>query len=969
MIAVDRRGWRRRSLLVAVVVLVASSTACLGPAPRAAANSVVVRPFCMTTGYNKVIWWNANEVYNWVLEPDCGQAKLWHLGGMPAEGPGGARYPSVLRTGVRVSAVSATLRGSNGASAGAAQGVRLAWGPGPDQMGPLAAKPGDSSDDRALPETVTATADGLPQMPDRALITTECVDPPEVEELAGACAESDPMLIDNLLVTLVDDLAPSLEIDRQFGDYISKSATLTVRASDAFPAASGPAVYGIGMHEFRFSSFAPPLAWRTWSDTSSTCPNLARDFVNCVAQYQSTQTIDLSDPVKWPDGPNTLFVDALDLAGNATRKEVHFTIDRVAPGQPSGIAVGGATAAGWSRDPDVELSWPNAGEFVSRSRPLPITVGYRIVPAAGSAGPAPQFAPGALDYDYENSRWKLPVALPARGLWRIELQATDLAGNKSIVGSVLAGFDDHRLGSPGSPAGGWFGPVRRDVSWDPPADAQLALSGICGYATSLDDQPLAAPEIRAQPDPTASVSLPQNLSDGDHTFSVAAMSCSGVLGESVSGLVRYDLRPPDLEVDAPGSGWLDEFGMLNVSATDEGAGVEAMSYAVDGQDQALETLGDSLDLRFAEGRHEVSVWARDAAGNSSPRRTLAIGFDRTPAVGWIGPLDPADQTRVTAIGLDAHSGVSSGVLQFRERAGGAWTDMPTETVRSAAGAATFSARFPDLVPMSGAFELRIAIEDRVGHRSYGTDRLDGSPAVLTAPLRSQPRLTAAALVPLARRCARAERTAGCRSFARRRQVTVRYGRSATVGGRLTDARGKPLHGARLLLRWFTELAPNRLVSFGTATTDSEGNYRATVPPGVNRTVVVQLPGSAATRPATASAQFMTISSVRLKVDRHRVRPGGRLVFTGSVQLGGVRLSRVGLQVQIGIAGSKASPDSVNTGEDGRFRLEYIVPEYGQSLRFRYVARVGRSAVWPFVAGESRPVTVDVITRKRTKRNS
>ena len=92
--------------------------------------------------------------------------------------------------------------------------------------------------------------------------------------------------------------------------------------------------------------------------------------------------------------------------------------------------------------------------------------------------------------------------------------------------------------------------------------------------------------------------------------------------------------------------------------------------------------------------------------------------------------------------------------------------------------------------------------------------------------------------------------------------------------------------------------------------------------------------------------------------------GQKLVFTGRVRLGGERLSGLGLNVDIMLAGSTHSPTDGQTLTDGTFTIPYVVPDYSRPLRFKFEARVKHLRGWPYFAARSRPVTVVAMPRRR-----
>ena len=697
--------WIRRLGTLSVVVL---SFSCIALATASQARSAVreVSPFCLAAGSIDEIWRSGELDFNWGLAGGCGDVDFW-LTQSPAYGvPGGVQYPSVIRESLKIDGVTAVLRGSNGQSAGAVQGIRLAWGTLPHQIGPLVTKSSDSETARTTQERVELSAEGLPAIPDRVFVTAECVDPPEA---GGECPESEPLKIDSLVVSLRDDYSPDLSLRPEFSEnaWLSASTKLRVDSSDQPPRVDGsPQPNGTGMQRIEFDNAnGLPSSAKSWTVLSQYCGLANVDFVNCRQSLGFDQNMDLSNTARWPEGSSRLYVRAFDWAGNVTTQTVEFNVDRTPPKTPDQLQVEGETAAGWTRESQPLLSWRNADETLSGGE-YKIEARHRLFPA--DADPSGAFADSLVDFGERSSK---PIQFSSPGKWDVELTVRDRAGNASGIAGKTIGYDDHELDAPRHDATYWYGPSRRTIEWQPSSiDLELAPSGICDYGKLVDDAPDTTPDASATPEPANSMQLPDSVGHGVHKVHVKAISCSGVDGASAHKTFAFDALPPTVSTNAVRGEWLSDQEVLKIAAADADTGVSGLRYRVDGG-PINEVAGDQAELALSEGMRDLQIHAEDEVGNRSAKLDLRVGFDRSAPIAWIGPHDPARPTLITAVAYDQHSGIESASIQYRPAGGGEWTDLKTDSSGGREATATFSARFPDAVLASGDYELRVSVTD------------------------------------------------------------------------------------------------------------------------------------------------------------------------------------------------------------------------------------------------------------------
>jgi hypothetical protein len=150
----------------------------------------------------------------------------------------------------------------------------------------------------------------------------------------------------------------------------------------------------------------------------------------------------------------------------------------------------------------------------------------------------------------------------------------------------------------------------------------------------------------------------------------AAASVADNAGNSTSRTVdgiRIDRTAPTTTADVPtppDSGWYAAAVEVTLHGSDNLSGVSATHYSVDGGDPQLY---DGAFTVSADGRHEVTFWSRDAAGNvETAGAPLTFRVDRTaPVTTVVNPISPDTGWFVTS-GIpfafdasDAQSGVAT----------------------------------------------------------------------------------------------------------------------------------------------------------------------------------------------------------------------------------------------------------------------------------------------------------------------
>ena len=245
---------------------------------------------------------------------------------------------------------------------------------------------------------------------------------------------------------------------------------------------------------------------------------------------------------------------------------------------------------------------------------------------------------------------------------------------------------------------------------------------------------------------------------------------------------------------------------------------------------------------------------------------------------------------------------------------------------------------------SGVHDVTVRAVDQAGRTATATGR------VLLDP------------IPNGARASRdAKMTAGFRKRRPRPRVTVPYGTSTYVRGKLTNGEGLPITGAVIRVftrvlsddRGFRELPP--------VSTGLDGGYAYRAPRGPSRQVLLTYtPFSEDTQPSvTKLVRMATRAGIAMRAGRRTVAPGGRVRFKG--RLKGGRLPRKGVLVSLQGHQRGFGWRTFRTvrAKHGRFKGSYRFVRAGRGTAVRFRASVRQQAGYPWAAGRSRPVTVRI----------
>jgi hypothetical protein len=559
---------------------------------------------------------------------------------------------------------------------------------------------------------------------------------------------------------------------------------------------------------------------------------------------------------------------------------------------------------------------------------------------------------------------------------------------------VRLNFDDQRPGPAALKAPRWVAagrPVPVEVSLP---GGPLPISGVKGYAVTLDaqkdDDPCAprdhcAPGDLIVPDLSGigSVELPATPEGIGYVHAVAVTNTGMESGEVSTARVAIDGTPPVVSLVGVPGGWSANPVRVTAVAVDALSGMAAAgpngpitALTIDGGPPLIEPGDRASATVSGEGVHLAGFYGRDALGNSGDGSlsfarpgSAAIRIDETDPVVRFAVPDPGDPERIEATVADSLSGPDPGRGSIAVRRVGSsarFRPLLTDTRPGRLVARWSSDDFAH-----GPYEFNATGFDAAGNSKTSALGEQGGAFVLQNPVKREARLAfgfgAGQLV--FQRCSRADGSRRChrtvvRSFARRppgRTVPCCHG--ALVGGRLVDADGTPLGRQTVaVIETFADGARNG-GRRTTLTTDADGRFSKRLAPGPSREVTAEFPGTGSlTRVAGRQIHLRVRAAVHLRVSTARVRVGGPpVLFSGRIAHPEAAIPAAGLPVQLefrlpGMPWTEFR--TVQSDRFGRFRYPYSFSDDDSAgIRFFFRASVPATGGWPFAPATSRPVAV------------
>jgi hypothetical protein len=199
--------------------------------------------------------------------------------------------------------------------------------------------------------------------------------------------------------------------------------------------------------------------------------------------------------------------------------------------------------------------------------------------------------------------------------------------------------------------------------------------------------------------------------------------------------------------------------------------------------------------------------------------------------------------------------------------------------------------------------------------------------------------------------------------------TLSSARPTWISGHLLDKAGNPIPKAVVTVQTRTFLpkphtAVGQWVLLGSATTNAAGEFRARIPGGPSRTVLVTYkPGAIDPLPAAlAQADLVVPANVTVRAERSRVRNGHSMVLRGAVA-GPIPRGGVLVALEVRDVGRwipvATTHRWVKTSNGGRFTLSYRFHSTLQPTTYRFRVVADEDSAFQYSRGVSRTIAVRV----------
>lgn len=392
----------------------------------------------------------------------------------------------------------------------------------------------------------------------------------------------------------------------------------------------------------------------------------------------------------------------------------------------------------------------------------------------------------------------------------------------------------------------------------------------------------------------------------------------------------------------------DNVGIRATRLAVDGAAVEANDRSCDYTRRVpcadLPSAPARLDsTRHADGTHDVSATAIDAAGNAGEsRRPLRIDNNAPGAVGDLAveggeavrAHNSFDLTWTTPPGQAAPMARAHYRLcEEEDRSACATTSRPV-----------MGGRLSGItVPRRGDYTLALWLEDEAGN-------VDPSTASSTVRLRFDDRVPASVESGIAK----GGSLAASRTVAHRDRPRVR--------GRVL-APGAVVPNGRVVLEGRRRGAAGAFDREATAEIERGGRFELAAPRGSSRSLRVGFEGSDSVRPATGGELRLGVRALTtIDVNRHRSRNGGRVRFSG--RLLGRPKPRPGklIELQAHYRDRWRVFKVIRTDRRGRWSTRYRFGGTRGTVTYPFRAGIRREASYPYEPGVSRVVEVRVRER-------
>lgn len=280
-----------------------------------------------------------------------------------------------------------------------------------------------------------------------------------------------------------------------------------------------------------------------------------------------------------------------------------------------------------------------------------------------------------LSYEESSGSWKGTTTSPVVTSWGEEnhkygavVEATDDAGNVTTVDRTNETLGDSlqlRVLEKGLPVITIIAPAKDAfiLTGKPTFSFKVKDEG-SGIDTSkivltIDDEPVSG-ELDIQPvlegdtsEYMVTYTPAEDLSDGDHTYTISATDNDGNTATSEETSFRIDTVDPELNVSAPADNTYTNLDTITVSGTTSDDTSNPVTVTVNGNTVEVEEGAFSTEVSLDEGENTITVVATDAAGRTTTIVRHVVKDTKAPVITSVlltpNPVDAGATYLVTVV--------------------------------------------------------------------------------------------------------------------------------------------------------------------------------------------------------------------------------------------------------------------------------------------------------------------------------
>jgi hypothetical protein len=189
-------------------------------------------------------------------------------------------------------------------------------------------------------------------------------------------------------------------------------------------------------------------------------------------------------------------------------------------------------------------------------------------------------------------------------------------------------------------------------------------------------------------------------------------------------------------------------------------------------------------------------------------------------------------------------------------------------------------------------------------------------------------------------------------------MTVPYGKSALVKGTLRSLDGRPIASQPIDVYQRLDASGQELVRIATLRSNAAGQFDYHAPKGASRTIRFQFDGTGTLHPAAAEVTLHVPASSTLRANKHNVRNGQRVRFSGTIGRPVVHGLKI-MDLQAFYRHKWRTFATPRANAKGGWKYTYRFEATTGVVTYKFRVRIRREASYPYRLGYSKVVKVTV----------